>query len=284
MRSRPPNADTASHDLTEASRFNDDRVMIQGFYWESHRHGNPSYPQFGSRKWYDIVRDVATELRDGRFDLAWLPPPSFAGDESAGYNPKEYFNLANSYGDFNQHRGMLTALLNNGVEPVADIVINHRDATVGWAGFQNPAWGTWAITRTDEAFFNPQSEVVGTPESQRGAEEERPTGYTSHGGTTYQYGSFRDIDHTNPQVRRDLIRYLLQLRSIGYRGWRYDMVHGFHAHWVQVYNRATQPTFSVGEYDWDKQSEQRGWVGATATTPGDLTTASSVFDFFTQSP
>ena len=32
--------------------FNDDRVMIQGFYWESHRHGNPSYPQFGSRKWY----------------------------------------------------------------------------------------------------------------------------------------------------------------------------------------------------------------------------------------
>jgi alpha-amylase len=262
--------------------FEDDRVMLQGFYWESYRHGHPqAFPAFGPKRWYEIVADQAPAIRQGRFDLIWLPPPSFAGDRSAGYNPKEYFNLSNSYGSFAQHRAMLTELLSNGVEPVADVVINHRDGSLRWADFRNPDWGTWAITSGDEAFFNAASEVADTPRAKRGAAEEHPIAYAQHGGTTYGYGSFRDLDHTSERVRRDVIRYLLQLKSIGYRGWRYDMVHGFHARWVAVYNRASVPTFSVGEYDWDKPDEQRGWVWHSAATPGRLATASSVFDFMT---
>lgn len=198
-----------------------------------------------------------------------------------GYNPKEYFTLSNSYGNVQQHRAALEGLLQHGIEPVADIVINHRDDSQGWADFKNPAWGTWAITRNDEAFTDPRSEVFGTPVEQRGAAEEKDTEYAGPGETTYSYSSFRDIDHTNPTVRRDIIRYLLQLKSLGYRGWRYDMVHGYHAKWVAVYNKATQPTFSVGEYDWDKHAAQRGWIWYTATTAGELRTASSVFDFTT---
>jgi hypothetical protein len=49
-------------------------------------------------------------VREARFDLIWLPPPSFAGANSAGYNPKEYFNLNNSYGNFDAHRAMLVTL------------------------------------------------------------------------------------------------------------------------------------------------------------------------------
>lgn len=267
---------------TTQAGFADDRVMLQGFYWESYRHGHPErFPELGNQLWYEIVANQAGAIRDAHFDLIWLPPPSFAGGLSAGYNPKEYFNLSNSYGNTAQHRAMLEALLQNGVEPVADIVINHRDGTHGWAGFTNPEWGTYAICRDDEAFTNPNSEVVNTPVSERGAPEEQPTAYAQHQGTTYAYDAFRDIDHTNQQVRRDLIRYLLQLKSFGYRGWRYDMVHGYHARWIGVYNRASQPTFSVGEYDWDKQPAQRGWVWHTATSEGDLTTASDVFDFTT---
>jgi alpha-amylase len=262
--------------------FEDDRVMLQGFYWESYRHGHAQrYPGFGEEPWYAIVADQAPAMRQARFDLVWLPPPSYAGETSAGYNPKEYFELGNSYGSFEQHRAMLEALLENGVEPIADIVVNHRDGSRGWAGFRNPDWGTWAITRGDEAFTNPDSEVFNTPVARRGAPEERPTEYAGHPGSTYAYGSFRDIDHTDPRVRRDIIRYLLQLRSLGYRGWRYDMVHGYHARWIAVYNRASGPTFSVGEYDWDKHAGLRGWVWHTATTPGELRTASSVFDFST---
>ncbi len=72
------------------------------------------------------------------------------------------------------------------------------------------------------------------------------------------------------------------LQSLGYRGWRYDMVHGYHARWIGTYNRTTHPTFSVGEYDWDKHAEQRGWVWYSATTADDLRTASNVFDFTSQ--
>ncbi|VTR93323.1 alpha amylase : Alpha amylase catalytic region OS=Methylobacterium nodulans (strain ORS2060 / LMG 21967) GN=Mnod_0201 PE=4 SV=1: Alpha-amylase [Gemmata massiliana] len=266
------------------SGFDDDRVMLQGFYWESYRHGDsdPRFARFGTKRWYQIVKEQAGAVRDGRFDLIWLPPPSYAGERSAGYNPKQYWKLDNSYGDFNAHRAMLEELLKNGVEPVADIVINHRDGNTKWADFVNPNWDTSAICRDDEAFSNPNSEVVNTPVAKRGAPEERPAQYTQHGGTTFQYGSFRDIDHTNKQVRTDIIKYLKQLQSAGYRGWRYDMVHGYHAKWVALYNKRTTPTFSVGEYDWDKHGEQRGWIWNTATTPNELKTASAVFDFSAQ--
>src|SRR4029434_8327524 len=103
--------------------------------------------------------------------------------------------------------------------------------------------------------------------------------YRSEG--TYNYTDFRDIAHPDPRVRRDIERYLLQLKSFGYRGWRYDMVHGYHARWISLYNRHSQPTFSVGEYDWGQHNAQRGWIWNTATIPGDLKTASSVFDFST---
>ncbi|MFZ1893120.1 MAG: alpha-amylase, partial [Rhodoplanes sp.] len=123
--------------------FEDDRVMLQGFYWESYRHGHPEkFPSYGAKTWYQIVKEQAPAIRAGRFGLIWLPPPSFAGEYSAGYNPKEYFNLSNSYGDFAAHKATLAALLGAGVEPVADIVINHRDGSTGWADFKNPDLGT----------------------------------------------------------------------------------------------------------------------------------------------
>jgi alpha-amylase len=265
--------------------FNDDRVLLQGFYWESYRHGYPvRFPTFGNKHWYAIVRSLAPAIRDGGFDVVWLPPPSYAGDFSAGYNPKQYFRLSNSYGTFNEHRAMLVALLQNGIEPIADIVINHRDGNTGWADFSNPVWGTWAICRTDEAFTNPASGLTNTPADQRGNCEEQAD-YRPEG--TYNYDSFRDVAHTDIRVRRDIVRYLLQLKSMGYRGWRYDMVHGYHARWIALYNRLSQPTFSVGEYDWDKQAQQRGWVWNTATqadvsSADHLKTSSNVFDFQTQ--
>jgi alpha-amylase len=263
------------------SGFDDDRVMLQGFYWESYRHGDPKFPQYGAKKWYDLVRENAGVIREGRFDLAWLPPPSWAGGRSAGYNPKQYWKFENSYGDVKQHRAMLEALLKAGVEPVADLVLNHRAGESGWADFKNPDWGLWAVCRSDEAFHSPDSPLKDTPEVQQGAEEERPKEYTRHGGTCYQYPSFRDIDHTNPKVRRDVLKYMLSLKSLGYRGWRYDMVHGYHAKRVATYNKRTKPTFSVGEYDWSAHGEMRGWAWWTATTPGDLKTSSNVFDFST---
>jgi len=274
-----------SGSLQAQSGFGDDRVMLQGFYYESYRHGHPDkFPNQGDKLWYEIVKSQATAIAGANFDLVWLPPPSYAGPFSAGYNPKQYFRLDNSYGSFAQHRAALVALLQNGVEPIADIVINHRDGTNNWADFKNPTWGPWSICADDEAFSNSASGIANTPMAQRGICEEH---VSYRPGTTYPYNSFRDIAHTDIRVRRDIVRYLLQLQSLGYRGWRYDMVHGYSAQWIAQYNGATKPTFSVGEYDWDKQPEQRGWVWATAvssntTGPEHLKSASDVFDFQTQ--
>lgn len=89
--------------------------MLQGFYWESHRHGYPDkFPAFGQKKWYDIVREQAPIIREGRFDLIWLPPPSYAGTIGAGYNPKSFFKINNSYGRFQQHRSIFTLKDNKG--------------------------------------------------------------------------------------------------------------------------------------------------------------------------
>lgn len=262
------------------SPLNDDRVMLQGFYWESCRFGHPDrFPTMGKEHWYDIVKKDADAIRAARFNMVWLPQPCYAGENSAGYNPKEYFKLDNSYGSFTEQRALLKTLLSDGVEPIADIVINHRDSEHGWTGFVNPAWGLWSICGDDEAFTDPRSEAYNAPMSQRGAPEEWDTPYANH--KAYAYPAFRDIDHTNVTVRRDIVRFLLELKSAGYRGWRYDMVHGYNARWVALYNRLTKPTFTVGEYDWGAHEEARGWVLATETSPGKLASASDVFDFYT---
>jgi alpha-amylase len=263
--------------------FDDDRVMLQGFYWESYRYGKPRFPQYTQKAWYAVVKEKVPAIAAGRFDLIWLPPPAYAGELSAGYNPKQFFRLSNSYGTESQQKGLLQALLAKGVEPVADVVINHRDGTSGWVDFQNPRWDTKAICRTDEAFHNPASGVSNTPISAQGACEER---VSYRPGGTFNYESFRDLNHADPTVHTDILRYLLQLKALGYRGWRYDMVHGYGAKWVSCYNAVTKPTFSVGEYDWDKQAEMRGWIWASATMPNvagadHLRSSSFVFDFAT---
>lgn len=275
-----------SASLLAQAGFDDDRVMLQGFYWESYRFGHTDkFPLLGNKHWYAVVKSKVPDIRAAGFDLIWLPPPTYAGDLSAGYNPKQYFRFDNSYGSFAQHQAALRALLSSGVEPVADIVINHRDGTSGWADFKKPEWGAWAICQDDEAFSNAASGLADTPADQRGQCEEsadyRP-------GGTYPYPSFRDIAHTDARVRADIERALISLQSLGYRGWRFDMVHGYHGQWIGVYNRVTKPTFSVGEYDWGEHAQQRGWIMATAAgsaAQGEerMKTSSDVFDFTTQS-
>ena len=85
---------------------------------------------------------------------------------------------------------MLKSLLRNGIEPVADIVINHRDGTNGWVDFKNPAWPLSAICADDEAFSNNISGVANTPTEQKGAPEQKPS-YAPERSTSYGYGSFR---------------------------------------------------------------------------------------------
>ena len=42
--------------VSSPAAWNDSRVLLQGFYWESYRHGKARFPQFGSKPWYEVVR------------------------------------------------------------------------------------------------------------------------------------------------------------------------------------------------------------------------------------
>jgi alpha-amylase len=69
---------------------------------------------------------------------------------------QELFNLSTSYGTARQQSDLLKALLAAGMEPITDVVLNHRDGANGWMDFQNLKWETQAVCRSDEAFNIPK--------------------------------------------------------------------------------------------------------------------------------
>lgn len=133
--------------------YNDDRVLIQGFMWESSVDGKPA-PAWSKNEvhwkdhWYDEVKDKVGELADAKFDVIWLPPPS--NGEGAGYHPHELNKFSNNYGSEASHKAALKALLEKGIEPIADVVINHRSGTNDWSTFTNPKWPADFICSDDE--------------------------------------------------------------------------------------------------------------------------------------
>jgi alpha-amylase len=138
---------------------------------------------------------------------------------------------------------------------MADVVLNHRVgiATSG-ADFDDPPFpdNRAAVVRDDES-------GVGTGNPDTG--ERHPAG--------------RDLDHANPDVRAAVKAYLQHLRAVGFRGWRYDLVKGYHGRFVAEYNEASQPGLSVGEYfDGDRQ-RVTDWIDATGGR-------STAFDFPTR--
>ncbi|SMD32197.1 alpha-amylase [Reichenbachiella faecimaris] len=229
-----------------AQQANDSRILLQGFYWEAH--------DTKAEGWYNHVSGRAAEISAAGIDMIWLPPPSDAGSDE-GYLPRELSNLSNGYGSSSEHLAMLSNLNNQGIEPIADIVINHRVGSTNWVDFTNPTWGTWSITNNDEVWNQPEYQGL-----------ERGNADTGNG-----YDAARDIDHTNQGVRDGIKSWLEQLKSAGYKGWRYDLVHGFSASYINEYNTASGASFSVGE-DWNDKQHIQDWINGTGTT-------STGFDF-----
>jgi alpha-amylase len=198
-------------------------IILQGFHWDAWREGGAD----GQPSWYQRVEAGLPEI-EPFFDKLWLPPPS---DSLApqGYLPRELYNLNSRYGSESQLRRLIQAATDLGIQPLADIVINHRVGIHDWADFKSPEWGPWAVCCNDRW---------------RGA-----TGNPTSGDP---YDAARNIDHSNPTVQRDISAWMTWLRhDIGFAGWRYDYVRGYWGGYVRSYNQVTAPEFAVGEY-WPK--------------------------------
>ncbi|MBF0336319.1 MAG: hypothetical protein HQL05_00670 [Nitrospirae bacterium] len=176
------------------SGFDDGRVMIQ-------------CPTICS------INDKLEALKNGRFDLIWL---QMSLDYSAvrAYNDNKYIKYIKY---FENYKTILKKLFENGIEPIADIVLK---------------------------------------------------------------------DYANTQLQppsdTDIIKYLLHLQSMGYRGWCYKMEQGSTPEKIAIYNEKTRPTFSVLEYDNNEQDKHRDMVWKTATPSWDIETASCIFDIKTR--
>ncbi|MEO0898683.1 MAG: starch-binding protein [Bacteroidota bacterium] len=234
---------------------NNTDVLLQGFNWESE--GN-------TLGWYNVIASKAADLSASGIDMVWFPPSSDAADNH-GYLPRELYDQNSNYGTQVELQAAITALHNEGIKAIGDIVINHRVGSTNWADFTNPTWGCWAVTAQDEW-------------GQNGG---NPCGNWDTGDN---YSAARDIDHTNATVQNDIITWMNWLKNtIGFDGWRYDYIRGYSGYYNGLYDNATSTYFSVGEL-WDNlnindanphRQQIINWIDQTNGT-------SHAFDFTTK--
>ncbi len=219
-------------------------IMLQGFHWKSHE-----------LNWYQIIQQNTQRIKDSGFSLVWFPPPSDCADYE-GYLPRELYKLDSKYGSATELKTTIEGLKPE-VKAIADIVINHRVGSQNYADFNNPTWTTYSIVSNDEY-----------------------QGLKSfHWDTGESYHAGRDLDHRNPEVSNSLIQWMNYLKDpgvAGFVGWRYDLVKGYAGWATELYNRNTDPEFSVGEFFDDDVQKVISWIDSTHPNPAFRSTA---FDF-----
>jgi len=241
----------------------DEDVMFQAFDWNVQN-------QPAGQTWYNVLSDVRNTINDAGIDVIWMPPPSNSAAPQ-GYLPRELNNLNSAYGTQNQLVSLINQYHSLGMKVISDIVINHRVGSNDAVTFTNPAWPTFYITADDEGrnFVN------------------RPVEFSINGdfvpgfdlkadGSSGGFAAARDLDHNNPAVRAEIIKWMRFLRNdIGFDGWRYDFVHGYDPIYNKEYNDATNPYFAVGELLESSRVQTNNFVNRTQQS-------SSAFDFNTK--
>ncbi|WP_019500186.1 alpha-amylase C-terminal beta-sheet domain-containing protein [Pseudanabaena sp. PCC 6802] len=222
-------------------------VILQGFHWTSYKPENN-----GNKHWYQIVKENAQNINRAGFDYVWFPPPSRSAASDNSYLPTEWYTLENGYGTENELKEAVTAL--KPTLALADIVINHRCGTAtGGADFTNPAFGNSEQNRSAVVTGDDCNCGTGKPEERH-----------HNGSISESNDAGRDLDHTNPLVQAKVKEFLDKLKTeIGFAGWRYDQVRGYNGYYVGLYNDASKPVLSVGEF-WDDNSQAVvDWVDET---------------------
>jgi len=239
-------------------------VMLQGFYWDS----------YSDSKWTKL-ESQADELSQ-YFDLIWVPQSGWCNSSnSMGYNDIYWYNQRSAFGTEEELKSMISTFKAKGTGIIADVVINHRGGATRWTDFPtetNPldgkeySMGLLDICSTDE--YNTEASAASERSTYGKATGAKDTGDDFNG--------CRDLDHTSANVQENCkayTKYLLEY--LGYTGFRYDMVKGYGAKYVGMYNAYSNPTYSVGEC-WDGISTIKTWINGTKTD-GEI--QSGAFDF-----
>lgn len=228
-------------------------VMLQAFYWDSQR----------VTSWAKLAA-AAPDLSK-HFSLIWLPPSAAAeggnapGGTNVGYHPRVWNDQNSCWGTQAELCALIAAFHREGARVLADVVVNHRAGYTDWGNFPLDDFGAWGSYQLTAANICRDDEMNTSPEA--GAWRGQATGAPDTGEG---WGGARDLDHTSPLVQADCRAYLSWLRgALGYDGFRYDFVKGYGGQYVGLYNAATAPYLSVGEY-WDGSYDLvKAWIAAT---------------------
>ncbi|AXT54333.1 T9SS C-terminal target domain-containing protein [Aquimarina sp. AD1] len=241
----------------------DEDVMFQAFDWNVQN-------QPAGQTWYDVVSSVRNTISNAGIDLIWMPPPSNSAAPQ-GYLPREINNFDSAYGTTNQLKSLIDQYHNLDIKVISDIVVNHRVGTNDAVTFTNPAWPTFYITADDEGrnFVNGPVEFSINNDFVPGFDLKAD-------GSSGGFAAARDLDHRNPAVRAEIIKWMKKLQDdLGFDGWRYDFVHGYDPIYNKEYNDATNPYFAVGELLESSRVQTNNFVNRTQGS-------SSAFDFNTK--
>ena len=239
-------------------------VMLQGFYWNSYQ----------ASKWSNLEAQ-ADDLAP-YFSLVWIPQSANCGSgNSMGYNDLYWFsNYNSSFGNEAQLRSMIKTFKNKGIGTIADVVINHRGNLTSWTDFPVEKYNgvTYKMNSTDICSDDDNGKTLAW------ANKQTPKITLSRNKDTGDsWDGMRDLDHNSSNVQTVVKAYLdMLLNDFGYAGFRYDMVKGYAGKFTGIYNTATKPGFSVGEY-WDGNvANVKTWINATKVNG---VPTSAAFDF-----
>jgi alpha-amylase len=117
------------------------QLLMQGWYWDYPKDGCNGY---NGDTWAEVLDAKASELSAAGFTHIWFPPHATAsfGSCSNGYDPQDLFigSSTTGLGTRAQVDAMLSTFTNEGIDPVADLIYNHRD---GGQWESNPAVKTY---------------------------------------------------------------------------------------------------------------------------------------------
>ena len=243
-------------------------VMLQGFYWDSYQ----------ATRWTTLTEKVQ-ELGQN-FDILWVPNSGSIDangtSQSMGYMPVYWLKHNTCFGTEAQLREMIDTFHAHNTSVIMDMVINHKSGKTGWVDFPDETV-TGPVTGEEYSMTWSLADICSTDECV--AQGYAATGAADEGDN---FDGSRDLDHTSANVQKNVKAYQkFLLDELGYDGFRYDMSKGYAGYYTGLYNAASQPTFSVGEY-WDGNSETlRWWLNETKR---DDRIQTAVFDFSLKYP
>lgn len=242
-------------------------VMMQAFYWDVEpRHG-----------WWDLLSEKVDDWADAGIDRIWLPPASKgqSGGYSMGYDPSDYFDLGEyfqhgttetRFGSREELDNLISAAHANGIEVIADIVLNHNS---GGGLEYNPYRGYDTYTNFDEENGNASGKF------NRSYENFYPNSTSDYDDGSLFYPE-QNLDHHQKYVQdwlwaADYSVANYYKNEVGFDGWRFDYVLGFEDWVVNDWMEAVGG-FAVAEL-WDgNPNVLRDYIDKTGI---------AVFDFAT---